>query len=54
MHPILSTAKVDINKDGVEDIIIAGNIYNTEVETPRLDGISGLGLVYSAVDDKFQ
>ena len=26
-----------INDDGFEDVIIGGNIYNTEVETPRLD-----------------
>ena len=35
--PILSSQAYDINKDGYEDIIIGGNIYNTEVETPRLD-----------------
>ncbi len=35
--PILSSQTYDINKDGYEDIIIGGNIYNTEVETPRLD-----------------
>ena len=35
--PILTSDTLDINNDGYEDIIIAGNIYNTEVETPRLD-----------------
>lgn len=41
--PILTSEKVDINNDGYEDIIVAGNIYNTEVETPRLD--NGYALV---------
>ena len=41
-HPILSIDFIDIDADGYEDCIIAGNIYNTEVETPRLDAVSGL------------
>jgi len=43
--PILSIEKIDLNKDGFEDLIIAGNIYETEVETPRLDAYSGLILI---------
>lgn len=39
--PILSIAIQDVNKDGFEDAIIAGTIYNTEVETPRWDSGSG-------------
>jgi hypothetical protein len=35
--PIMDGEVIDINKDGFEDLIIVGNIYNTEVETPRLD-----------------
>jgi hypothetical protein len=35
--PIISSEVIDVNNDGYEDVIIAGNIYNTEVETPRLD-----------------
>ena len=35
--PVLDAAPLDINNDGFEDLIIAGNIFNTEVETPRLD-----------------
>ena len=35
--PVLSIDKLDYNKDGYEDLVIAGNIYDTEVETPRLD-----------------
>lgn len=33
-------------EDGFEDLILAGNIYNTKVETPRLD--SGNGLLLEA------
>ena len=43
--PILSIAIQDVNKDGYEDAIIAGTIYNTEVETPRWDSGSGLVLI---------
>jgi len=43
--PILAAVEIDVNKDGIEDIIIAGNIYQTEVETPRLDSGSGLVLI---------
>ncbi len=32
----------DINKDGNLDLISAGNMYNTEVETPRYDAGTGL------------
>jgi len=35
--PILSMDTLDYNGDGYEDVILSGNIYNTEVETPRLD-----------------
>ncbi len=35
--PILGIDSYDFNNDGIKEIIIAGNIYNTEVETPRLD-----------------
>ena len=37
MTPVLDMVKYDLNNDGSEDIIAAGNIYNTEAETPRLD-----------------
>ncbi len=40
--PILDGLSVDINKDGYKDVIICGNIYNTEVETPRLDYTQGI------------
>jgi len=35
--PILDSDTSDFDGDGFEDIIVVGNIYNTEVETPRLD-----------------
>ncbi len=34
----------DFNNDGNKDIILAGNMYHTEVETPRYDAGSGLYL----------
>ncbi len=43
--PIMASSFIDLNDDGFEDVIIAGNIYNTEVETPRLDATSGLVLI---------
>ena len=41
--PILACEFFDVNKDGFEDAVLVGNIYNTEAETPRLD--NGYGLV---------
>ena len=38
--------KKDINKDGYTDIIISGNMYNSEVETPRNDGSVGVYLEF--------
>ena len=38
--------KKDIDNDGQTDIIIAGNMYNSEVETPRNDASVGLFLKY--------
>ena len=35
----------DINKDGHQDIILAGNLYDSEVETPRNDAGNGLVLL---------
>ncbi len=45
MFPIMAIKSLDINKDGYEDLVLAGNIYETEVETPRLDAFSGLILL---------
>lgn len=43
-YPVLATAVLDVDGDGNKDLITAGNIYETEVETPRLDAISGVVL----------
>lgn len=48
--PLLKTIFVDIDNDGFEDCILAGNIYETEVETPRLDAISGVVLLSNKKD----
>ena len=45
MNPIFDLISQDLNGDGKEDLILAGNIYETEVETPRLDAISGTVLL---------
>jgi len=47
--PILDIEIIDLGKDGMLDVILCGNIYDTEVETPRLD--AGNGLVLSMNDD---
>ena len=43
--PLLDAMVKDLNGDGLDDFLIAGCIYNTEVETPRMDAGSGLCLV---------
>jgi len=48
--PILDGDTYDFNGDGFEDIIVVGNIYNTEVETPRLDNPYGLVLISNGKD----
>ncbi|WP_405410435.1 VCBS repeat-containing protein [Maribacter sp. Asnod1-A12] len=50
LFPTLAISVFDLNKDGYEDCIISGNIYETEVETPRLDAISGLALISNKVN----
>lgn len=50
MFPVFKTIFIDLNKDGYEDAILAGNIYETEVETPRLDAISGQILLSNGKD----
>ena len=39
--------KKDIDKDGFIDIVVSGNMYNSEVETPRNDGSVGVYLKYN-------
>ena len=41
LYPVLKGLNRDVNNDGYTDVILAGNIYETEVETPRLDALSG-------------
>ena len=48
--PILDGDTYDFNNDGFEDIIVVGNIYNTEVETPRLDNPYALVLLSNKKD----
>ena len=43
--PIMGIETKDLNKDGYLDLILAGNIYNMEIETPRLDAGEGLILM---------
>ncbi|WP_431162909.1 VCBS repeat-containing protein [Flagellimonas beolgyonensis] len=50
LFPVLKVVSKDLNADGYEDLILAGNIYETEVETPRLDAISGLVLLSNQKD----
>ncbi len=39
----------DVDRDGIKDLIIAGNLYGTEIETPRLD--AGVGLFLKGKGD---
>jgi len=50
LFPIMDMVFLDVNEDGFEDCIVAGNIYETEVETPRLDAISGVVLLSNGKD----
>jgi len=43
--PVMGIVTEDVNADGFMDIILAGNIYNMEIETPRLDSGDGLVLL---------
>ena len=49
--PIQDYMFFDIDKDGVNEILSVGNMYNTEVETPRLDASYGNIIKYR--EDKF-
>ena len=41
----------DVNQDGNPDLIISGNMYQTEVETPRYDAGTGLILIGNGKGD---
>jgi len=43
--PILGITSQDVNNDGKVDLILGGNIFNMEIETPRLDAGDGLILL---------
>ncbi|MEM7163618.1 MAG: VCBS repeat-containing protein [Bacteroidota bacterium] len=43
--PIYGIECIDLNLDGLKDIVISGNIYQMEIETPRLDAGVGLTLI---------
>jgi len=45
ISPIMGIVSEDVNNDGLSDLILAGNIYNMEIETPRLDASEGLVLI---------
>ena len=47
--PVLGVEKMDLNDDGKDDLILVGNIFETEVETPRYDAGRGL-ILYGASD----
>ena len=51
VSPLLAIVTHDLNEDGVEDLILGGNIYDTEVETPRWD--AGRGLVLLNQDGRY-
>ncbi len=48
--PILDSDTFDFNNDGYQDILVVGNVYNTEVETPRLDNPYALILLSNKKD----
>jgi hypothetical protein len=41
LSPISSFAFTDLNKDGKDEVILTGNLYNVEVETERYDALKG-------------
>ncbi len=50
--PILDSKILDVNADGIPDILVAGNMLNTEPETPSYDAGKGL-LLYGRGDGSF-
>ena len=47
IFPITSILPTDYNKDGITDLLVAGNDYSLEVESGRADG--GIGLALSGI-----
>ena len=46
--PVRGFGFIDLDKDGVEEIVTVGNLYNVEVETQRYDASKGNIMKYSA------
>ena len=44
ISPVNDIINFDFDKDGLKDVLIAGNLYASEVETPRADAGTGLFL----------
>jgi len=49
ISPVLTQILYDFNKDGILDLLIGGNVFDTEVETPAYD--SGKGLYLTGTGD---
>ena len=49
IFPVQGIIPMDINNDGIQDLILAGNYYNREVETTRSD--AGIGCVLIGIGD---
>lgn len=45
LFPVYGIVSADVNQDGKNDLIATGNIYQTEIETPRIDSGNGLVLI---------
>jgi len=43
--PIYGIECIDLNEDGLQDIVLSGNLFNMEIETPRIDSGVGLTLI---------
>lgn len=50
--PVLDMELQDLTGDGYSDLVLIGNIYNTEVETPRWDAGNGILLVNKGAAEK--
>lgn len=50
LSPVNGIVPTDVDQDGSTDLILAGNLYTSEVETPRAD--AGMGLVLMGNGEK--
>lgn len=44
LFPVNAMLAIDVNADGIRDLLMAGNMFGAEVETPRYDAGNGLVL----------